>query len=121
MGRSVAEYREVLMMYMLTRLIKKKLPWMLALGIAAAAPAHPLDHFTVSGECHVTGRGLLRVFLVDKWSFSVPLSGINTTTKTLHASGPRIRRVVQGHRGFRSASFQPLLDIEAGLNRKESA
>jgi hypothetical protein len=80
-------------MHMLTWLTIKKLPWMLALGIAAAAPAHPLDLFTVSGECQVTGRGLLRVFLVDEWSFSVPLSGINTTTITLHASGPRIRRV----------------------------
>ena len=29
------------------------------------------------------------------------------------------RRAVQGHRRFRSASFQPLFDIEAGLSRKE--
>jgi uncharacterized protein (DUF2141 family) len=94
------------MMNMLTRLIKKKLPWMPALGIAAAAPAHPLDLFTVSGECQVTGRGLLRVFLVDEWSFSVPMSGINTTTLTLDASGPRTRRafafiVPQGTYGIR--------------------
>ena len=81
------------MIHMLTWLTIKKLPWVLALGIAAAAPAHPLDLFTVSGECQVTGRGLLHVFLVDERSFSVPMSGIQAVTTKLDASGPKTRRV----------------------------
>ena len=93
---------------------------MLALGIAAAAPAHPLDLFTVSGECQVTGRGLLHVFLVDERSFSVPMSGIQAVTTTLDASGPKTRRVAfaftvpQGTYGIRC-----FLDVNGngGLDR----
>ena len=81
------------MRYMLTRLTIKRLPWVLALGMAAAAPAHPLDIFTVSGECQVTGRGLLQVFLVDERSFSVPMSAIQAVITKLDALGPKTQRV----------------------------
>jgi uncharacterized protein (DUF2141 family) len=80
-------------MHMLTRLTKRRMLWMLALGMVAAAPAHPLDLFTVSGECQVTGRGLLHVFLVDERSFSVPMSGIQAVTTKLDVSGPKTRWV----------------------------
>jgi hypothetical protein len=76
------------MVHMLTRLIIKKLPLMLALGIAAAAPVHPMDPFTVSGECQVPGRGLLHVFLVDERSFSVAMGGMQAVT-----SGSKARPV----------------------------
>lgn len=66
---------------------------MLALRIAAAAPAYPLELFTVSGECQVMGQGLLHVFLVDERGFSVPMCGIQAVTTTLDASGPKTRRV----------------------------
>jgi len=95
------------MIYILTRLTKKELLWVLALGIASAAPAHPLDLFTMSGECQVTRRGLLHVFLVDERSFSVPMSGIQAVTTKLDASGPKTQRVAfafivpQGSYGIR--------------------
>jgi uncharacterized protein (DUF2141 family) len=93
---------------------------MLALGIAVVAPAHPLDLFTVSGECQVTGRGLLRVFLVDQRSFSVPMSGIQAVTTQLDAAGPKTRLVAfafivpQGTYGIRC-----FLDVNGngGLDR----
>ena len=66
---------------------------MLLLGLGAAVPAHPLELFTVSGECQVTGHGQLYVFLVDERSFSVPMSGIRTVTRTLAASSPERQRV----------------------------
>ena len=108
------------MMYMLTWLIIKRLPLILALGIAAAAPAHPLDLFTVSGECQVTGRGLIHVFLVDERSFSVAMSGIQAVTTKLDASGLKTRRVAfaftvpQGTYGIRC-----FLDVNgnSGLDR----
>jgi uncharacterized protein (DUF2141 family) len=81
------------MIHMLTGLTKKKLPWALAIGIALVTPAHPLDLFTVSGECQAAGPGLLHVFLVDERSFSVPTSGIQTATTRLDASGSKTRRV----------------------------
>jgi len=69
------------------------LPWMFALGIAAAVPADPLDCFTVYGECQVTGRGVLHVFLVDERCFALPMSCILAATTTLDGSGPKTRRV----------------------------
>jgi uncharacterized protein (DUF2141 family) len=78
---------------MLTRLIKKGPALILLLGLVTAVPAHPLGLFTVSGECEVTGRGQLYVFLVDERSFPVPMSGIRTVTCTLAASGPERQRV----------------------------
>jgi uncharacterized protein (DUF2141 family) len=78
---------------MLTRLIKKGPVLSLLLGLATAVPAHPLGLVTVSGECQVTGHGLLRVFLVDERSFAVPMSGIQHMVFALTASGPKGRRV----------------------------
>lgn len=81
------------MLYVLTRLTKRGLRWVFALGIAAAAPAHPADLFTVSGECAIMGRGVLYMFLVDERSFPIPMSGIQTVTIPLDASGTETRRV----------------------------
>jgi uncharacterized protein (DUF2141 family) len=108
------------MIQRLTRLIKGTGAWVLALGIAVAAPAHPLDLFTVSGECRVTGQGLLHVFLVDERSFSVPMSGIQVATTMLGASGSKAQRVAfafavpQGTYGIRC-----FLDVNenGGLDR----
>jgi uncharacterized protein (DUF2141 family) len=78
---------------MLTGLTKKALPLIVLLGRAAVAPARPLDLFTVSGQCQVTGHGLLHVFLVDEWSFSVPMSGIRIMTCKLATSAAEAHRV----------------------------
>jgi uncharacterized protein (DUF2141 family) len=89
-GRRIGRF---LLINMLTWLINNRLSWILALGIVVAARAHPLDPFIVCGECQVTGRGVLHVFLVDERSLSAPMSGIQAVTTKLDASGPKTRRV----------------------------
>jgi uncharacterized protein (DUF2141 family) len=78
---------------MLTWLTKNTLMKILVVGVSAAVHAYALDLFTVSGECQVTEHGLLRVYLVDERSFPVPMSGIQTVTRAVAASGTGKQRI----------------------------